>query len=104
MLLENHWESRCLLDILAYVLWCEHTVFELSGEHLSFGKKLYQKILEEMKQELYPEETPDNLDIVFDDFNLQFQLKGELFFFEERLKKLEEKLKERVKKTGCLAI
>lgn len=97
-LLDDPWRKNMLLDILAHFLWDKKTVKFFSSFHSDFGKKLYQEILKEMqkdfsimnerKKELG--RTLDDLDI--EDVNLQCKRKSELYFLEERLALIEERL------------
>ncbi|MGI6318295.1 MAG: hypothetical protein ACOX1J_06135 [Dethiobacteria bacterium] len=97
-LLDDPWRKNMLLDILAYFLWDKKTAKFFSSFHSDFGKKLYQEILKEMKKDfsIMNERkkelgrTLDDLDI--EDVNLQCKRKSELYFLEERLALIEERL------------
>jgi hypothetical protein len=100
-LLDDPWRKTMLLDILAYFLWDKKTAKVLSSFHPNFGKELYKEILKEMKRDFSTMNerkkelggTLDDLDL--EDVNLQCKRQAELFFLEERLALIEERLSTR---------
>ena len=81
---------KWLLDILAYFLWTKTERF--SSAHVSFAKELYQEILDEFKEDFYCQSEVNYKDGLFDQFELSCKESADLFYLEQRLKKIDERL------------
>lgn len=89
--LESNLDKKYLLDLLAYLLWEEKTAHELSFSHINLCKRLYQEILQELKNQAAHWKNSSHQDD-FGAINLQCQDLGNLFFLEKRLELIEERL------------
>lgn len=89
MLLANdYYGKKWLLDILAHFLWAKSNRFTLA--HIRLALELYQDILEELKNTHYcsTENSCCKPDL-FDEFDAECRQQAELFYLEERFKKLD---------------
>ncbi len=89
MLLANdYYGKKWLLDILAHFLWLKTNHFTLA--HIRLALELYADILEEMKNThyCYTENGTCNPSL-FDEFDAECRQVAELFYLEERFKKLD---------------
>jgi len=84
----EHREKKWLLDILAYFLWADSDCFPLSFK--SFANELYQCILQELVEEYHRKHNQEK-DQQFHSFDTEVRLLGELFYLEQRMKRLERR-------------
>ena len=89
MLLANdYYGKRWLLDILAHFLCEKSDRFTLA--HVQLAMELYHDILEELKKNHYCSTENDSCSPgLFDQFDAECRQQAELFYLEERFKKLD---------------
>ena len=90
VMVNDYYGNKWLLDILAYFLWTKTERF--SSAHVSFAKELYQEILDEFKEDFYCQSEVNYKDGLFDQFELSCKESADLFYLEQRLKKIDERL------------
>ncbi len=87
-LANDYYGKKWLLDILAHFLCEKSNRFTLA--HIRLALELYQDILEELKNTRYcSTENGSCTPELFDDFDAECRQQAELFYLEERFKKLD---------------
>lgn len=89
-MVKDYLGKKWLLDILMHFLWTNTERFTQC--HLRFARDLYYDILDEIRGNHSLDEKVDYSEGMFHKFDLVCRDSAELFYFEQRIKKLEELL------------